>query len=292
MGAREACVGHKLGGASRPNLRTLFLLYSHTRSQLPTPIPPPSSTRIQLPHPTPHPYQVDVRCAAYRACCTALEVRGGEAEQPQSMGIFHVQAFAHGDGKPPHAVDHCNLPTTYLCTQLIWHCLLGKPVYANHHRQLLFYDEARGAWQIAAKIGPRATVAAGARGEGVPPQGPDGLCPDRAGAYYVLRRNASAGTAVKGRWVPGVTMRCLDNIATHSAVGLGKEQGVVAEADAGSVQPSGDRKALVGEGLRGTRGVHCCAAVQVHPMHTRDPNQIARDPEPVTLLSRSRVARA
>ena len=46
------------------------------------------------------------------ACCTALEVRGGEAEQPQSMGIFHVQAFAHGDGKPPHAVDHCNLPTT------------------------------------------------------------------------------------------------------------------------------------------------------------------------------------
>ena len=87
-------------------------------------------------------------------------------------------------------------------------------------------------------------------------------------------------------------MRCLDNIATHSAVGLGGEQGVVAEADAGSVQPSGDRKALVAEGLRGTRRVHCCAAVQVHPMHTREPNQIARDPEPVTLLSRSRVARA
>ncbi len=60
----------------------------------------------QAPHPTPapnplHPHQVGVRYAAYHTCCTALEVRGGEAEQPQSMGIFHVQAFAHGDGKPP-----------------------------------------------------------------------------------------------------------------------------------------------------------------------------------------------
>ena len=85
--------------------------YSHTRPQL-RPIPP-KAPRIQLPHPTPS-IQVDVRCAAYRACCTALEVRGGEAEQPQSMGIFHVQAFAHGDGKPPHAADHCNLPTTHV----------------------------------------------------------------------------------------------------------------------------------------------------------------------------------
>lgn len=100
----------------------------------------------------------------------------------------------------------------------------------------------------------------------MPSQGPDGLCPDRAGAYYALRRNASTSTAVKGRWVPGVTMRCLDNIATHSGAWLGGGQGVVAEADADPVQPSEDRKGPVGEGLRGTRRVHCCAAVQVHPM--------------------------
>lgn len=73
-------------------------------------------------------------------------------------------------------------------------------------------------------------------------------------------------------------MRCLDNIATHSGVGLGGEQGVVAEVDAGSVQPSVDQKDFVGEGLR-TRRVHCCATVQVHPIHSRDPSQIARDPE-------------
>ena len=95
---------------SIPTARTLFLQPYAPSTAYPNHAPKlhTSNSRTQ-----PHPYQVDVRCAAYRACCTALEVRGGEAEQPQSMGIFHVQAFAHGDGKPPHAADHCNLPTTH-----------------------------------------------------------------------------------------------------------------------------------------------------------------------------------
>jgi len=161
------------------------------------------------------------------------------------MGIFHVHAFAHGD---------------------------GKPVYVNHHRRLLFFDEARGAWQIAAEIGPRATVAASARRQGATSQGPDDLCPDRAGAYYALRRNASASTGIKRRWVPGVTMACLDNIATHSGAGLGSEKGGDAEAD-GTVQPSEDGKGHVMEGLRGTRRakVHCCASVKVHRVQKAGP---------------------
>ena len=215
-------------------------------------------------------WDVVVTCAAYHACCGALEVRGAEALQPRAMGIYHADAFAPAD---------------------------GKPIYRNAMRSHLFFWEPRRAWQIGPDIGPYASVAASARKQYVAPHAPPGVdappqpaddtadhCPDGTGhVYYALRPrslNMSFSALGGSRWAleTTVSVRCIGTLAAEddSPQQPPQQQQQQQQQDTG-VPPQLGAGADAGEGISATKAKpatprlapargRCCAVVEVAVM--------------------------
>ena len=78
-----------------------------------------------------------LRCASRapcaRSCCTAIEVRGAEALQPDSMGIFHVHAFGCALSPPPLPPGN----TTVVCLLVLPLCVGLDPPHTTDVRASL-----------------------------------------------------------------------------------------------------------------------------------------------------------